>query len=98
VREILGTPVEGGHLAYATQRGGYRTFDCKLDDRGVRELELVLVNIDRMIEDGFLPAAPQPKICEYCDFRAVCGPREELRVAKKHREDLDPLNEIRSRM
>ncbi len=98
IQQILETPVECGTLLFATQRGGYKSFECKNDERGGRELQLVLVTIDRMIENGFVPAAPQAKACDYCDYQAVCGPREPLRVARKHREELDPLNEIRSRL
>ncbi len=98
VQQILNTPVESGRLLFATQRGGYQAFDCKLDERGTRELQVVLVNIDRMIEDGFLPAAPQKKACEYCDYPSVCGPRENLRIERKSRDELDLLNDVRSRL
>jgi len=83
---------------FSTQRGGYQSFECKVDDRGIRELQVVLTTIDRMIEGGFLPAAPQQKACEFCDYQTTCGPREGIRVAKKNRDELDPLNDIRSRL
>ena len=35
------------------------------------------------IAQGFLPAAPAKDACEYCDYRPVCGPYEEQRVAKQ---------------
>ena len=41
--------------------------------------------IDRAIELGFLPAAPSERACTWCDFRPVCGPREEERVQAQGR-------------
>ncbi len=41
---------------------------------------------------------PQKDACGICDYRTVCGPYEELRVARhKDRRDerLEPLIEIR---
>ena len=35
------------------------------------------------LSDGFLPAAPAEGDCEWCDYRRVCGPYEETRVAMK---------------
>ena len=98
VQKLLDTPVESGRLLFATQRGGYQAYECKVDERGLRELQVVLVSIDRMIESGFLPAAPQQKACEYCDYQTTCGPREGIRIARKSRDELDLLNDVRSRL
>jgi len=56
----------------------------------------VLEIIDRAVETGFLPAAPSPRACTWCDFRSVCGPREEERVAGKSKEKLADLAALRS--
>ena len=32
---------------------------------------------------GVLPAAPDKRECQYCDYRRVCGPYEEMRVRHK---------------
>jgi hypothetical protein len=53
--------------------------------------------VDRAIELGFLPAAPAPRACTWCDFRAVCGPHEELRVRNKMPEKLGDLAALRER-
>ena len=43
------------------------------------------------MEEGFLPAAPREGACRYCDYRIVCGPREERRIARKPQDRLDEL-------
>jgi hypothetical protein len=60
---------------------------------GVEALEI----IDRAIELGFLAAAPNERACAWCDFRPVCGPHEEMRVARKSPDPLRDLIELRSR-
>ena len=45
---------------------------------------------------GFLPAAPGERACTWCDFRPVCGPREEERTKRKSRERLADLEALRS--
>jgi len=56
----------------------------------------VLEVIDRAIETAFLPAAPKERACTWCDFRPICGPREEERVSRKARERLADLEALRS--
>ena len=56
----------------------------------------VLTIIDRAVERGFLVAAPDDGACRWCDFRAVCGPREEERVGRKNQKDLADLAALRS--
>ena len=60
---------------------------------GLEALEI----IDRAIELGFLPAAPNRGACTWCDFRPVCGPHEELRVAHKMAEKLGDLAALREK-
>ncbi|MBL8112766.1 MAG: hypothetical protein JNK60_07775, partial [Acidobacteria bacterium] len=49
------------------------------------------------VDDGFLPAHPRPGACTYCDFKDVCGPNEEERVARKKADPaIDALRELRS--
>jgi hypothetical protein len=56
----------------------------------------VLAIIDRAVEQGFLAAAPDDRACTWCDFRPVCGPREEERVKRKSRDRLADLEALRS--
>ena len=96
-RRLLNAEVESGRLLYATQRGGYQFAEIPITDRSRAFLAKLLANIDGSIATGFLPPAPQKEACGYCDYRPVCGPYEELRFAKKNRQDerLEPLTEIR---
>ena len=56
----------------------------------------VLTIIDRAVEMGFLAAAPAERACTWCDFRSVCGPREEERTARKAQDKLADLKALRS--
>jgi len=45
------------------------------------------------------PAAPAPRGCEWCDYRPLCGPYEELRTSRIKRQDmLAPLHALRKRV
>jgi ATP-dependent helicase/nuclease subunit B len=92
---LLGESVQSGRLFYCTQRGDFSDVDIPLNDESRARLRRVLENIDRSIEQGFLPAAPQTGACALCDYSAVCGPYEETRVKRKQVDRLDPLIEIR---
>jgi ATP-dependent helicase/nuclease subunit B len=96
--KIFGAPVERGRLFYATQKGTYKPFEVRIEDRSRRILGKVLANIDTAIAEGFLPPVPQKDACGNCDYRIVCGPYEERRAARhKDRRDerLDIVTEIR---
>jgi hypothetical protein len=56
----------------------------------------VLAVIDRAVAEGFLPAAPRVRACGICDFRDVCGPHEETRIAEKDPARLEELRTLRS--
>jgi ATP-dependent helicase/nuclease subunit B len=92
---LLGESVESGRLFYCTQRGGFSSIDIPLQDESRLRLRRVVETIDRALEDGFLPAAPKAGACAYCDYTAVCGPYEEIRVKRKLPDRLDPLIHIR---
>lgn len=98
---LLGATVEAGRLFYATQQGSYQSVAIPLNQKGRQFLARLLENIDQSIAHGFLPPAPQKDACETCDYRMICGPYEELRMARhKDRRDerLEPLTEIRGMM
>jgi ATP-dependent helicase/nuclease subunit B len=92
---LLGLSVISGRLFYCTQRGDFASIDIPLNDESRGRLRRVLATIDRSIQEGFLPAAPQTGACAMCDYSAVCGPYEESRVKRKQGDRLDPLIEIR---
>jgi hypothetical protein len=97
VEQITNKPVAESRLSFCTTAGGFTetVIPVTVDARraGVEALEIV----DRAIERGFLAAAPAPGACTWCDFRPVCGPNEEQRIARKPDEPLRDLIELRRR-
>jgi hypothetical protein len=53
--------------------------------------------VERWVTEGFLPAAPRERACDFCDYRLVCGPYEELRAARKRPDRLAELTKLRGR-
>ena len=94
-RTELEAPVSSGRLYFCTRKGKYQDIDIRLTPDAEEKLETVLKTVDEAIATGFLPAAPNHKACEYCDYSSVCGPYEEQRVAKKNQPNLDPLKILR---
>jgi CRISPR/Cas system-associated exonuclease Cas4 (RecB family) len=92
----LGKPVAAGRLYYCTTPGGFADHTIKIDDYNRNQGLQALTIVDRAIELGFLVAAPAARACAWCDFRPVCGPREEERVANKAADKLADLEILRS--
>ena len=97
IEQALQAPVTSGRLFYCTSAGGFVEHEIPINDTnrriGLEALEIV----DRAIELGFLPAAPAPRACTWCDFLPVCGPDEERRVRHKSSEKLGDLDALRER-
>jgi len=97
VEQITGKPVAESRLFFCTSAGGYKVRPVMMTPlsrrAGIEALEVV----DRAIELGALPTAPAEQACAWCDFRSVCGPHEELRVARKPVDRFRDLLELRSR-
>ncbi|MFN7922525.1 MAG: PD-(D/E)XK nuclease family protein [Bryobacteraceae bacterium] len=91
----LHQPAEAGRLSYCTHRGGYDQVVIPASENARARLAQVLDRIDKAIESGDLPAAPEKDACEYCDFSVVCGPYEELRLRRKSKGRIEPLVELR---
>jgi CRISPR/Cas system-associated exonuclease Cas4 (RecB family) len=93
--QALEGSVVSGRLFYCTAPGGFTDHEIPINDAnrraGIEALEIV----DRAIELGFLPAAPAPRSCGWCDFRSVCGPFEEQRVLVKPKDRLGDLRALR---
>jgi CRISPR/Cas system-associated exonuclease Cas4 (RecB family) len=96
VEEGLGKKVVKGRLFYCTTAGGFAAHPIEINDYTRGQGLEVLTIIDRAVADGFLPAAPAERACTWCDFRPVCGPREEERVRRKAKERLADLAALRS--
>lgn len=80
---LLGATVRISRLYYCTQRGNYQTVQVPMTEEARQDLQRVLNVIDESIGRAFLPAAPAPRQCEWCDYQMVCGPREEERTRRK---------------
>lgn len=92
----LGKKVTAGRLFYSTTAGGFVDLEIPINDYTRNQGIQVLTMVDRAVETGFLPAAPAERACTWCDFRPVCGPREEERVGRKNVDRLADLVALRS--
>jgi len=95
VGEGLKKKVTGGRLFYCTTAGGFVEHEIPINDYTRGQGLQALTIVDRAVEHGFLPAAPAERACTWCDFRPVCGPREEQRVARKAKDKLADLDALR---
>jgi hypothetical protein len=96
VEQGLGRRVVEGRLYYCTTPGGFSDHPIPINDYTRSQGLHVLAIIDRGIEEGFLAAAPAERACTWCDFRPVCGPREEQRVSHKAADRVADLESLRS--
>jgi radical SAM protein with 4Fe4S-binding SPASM domain len=97
VEQMTGEHVSEGRLYYCTEAGKFEDHAVQLDDIARRTGLHALEVVDRGIELGFLAAAPEPekKVCDYCDFRPVCGGSEEKRTRRKKGEKTADLVALR---
>ena len=96
VERGLGKKVVTGRLFYSTTVGGFTEHAIDMTDYNRDQGLQALTIIDRAVETGFLPAAPADRACAWCDFRPVCGPREEERVKRKNPDRLADLEALRA--
>jgi ATP-dependent helicase/nuclease subunit B len=96
VERGLGKKVIHGRLFYCTTVGGFVEHSIPLNDYTRGQGLQALAIVDRAVEQGFLAAAPAERACTWCDFRPVCGPREEERVGRKAQDKLADLVALRS--
>ncbi|MBV8453285.1 MAG: PD-(D/E)XK nuclease family protein [Deltaproteobacteria bacterium] len=81
--QILKEPVAAGRLYYCTAAGGYEERIATLDDFTRGAIEEFTRILGAALGQGFLPAAPGERECEFCDYRRICGPYEATRVQRK---------------
>jgi len=95
-----GRKVEEGVLYYCTAAGDFTKVKVPLDDEARGAAHLLAKTVSDALVKGFLPAAPNVEkkgqsACTWCDFKAVCGPYEEIRTKKKPQAPLRVLVELR---
>jgi len=94
---MLDAPVAESRLFFCTSAAGFKQRPVLLNASAKRTAVEALEIVDRAVECGTLAPSPNAGACTWCEFRPVCGPGEEQRVARK-RHDLSPdLVELRSR-
>jgi ATP-dependent helicase/DNAse subunit B len=94
---FAGSKVTGGRLYYCTSTGDFKDVGIPLDEEARDGARAVATVIGDALREGFLPAAPVKGGCEYCDYKVVCGPYEEMRTKRKHPARLKALHELRGR-
>ena len=96
IEQGLSKKVVEGRLFYCTTVGGFADRPIPINEYTKGQGLQVLTIVDRAVETGFLAAAPEKDACRWCDFRPVCGPREEERLRRKNRDRLADLEALRS--
>jgi len=96
VEIALGRPLVEGRLSYCTAAGHYSERTVELNAVARSNANGVLRVIDTHLGIPFLVPAPKPGACNRCDFRDVCGPYEELRIARKPQNRLAQIQSLRS--
>ena len=91
-------PVRSGRLYYCTIAGGFAEREVLLDQDARAAVQVVADTVGKALREGAFPAAPEAGACEWCDYRRVCGPYEELRARRKQQsaatDDLKRLREL----
>jgi ATP-dependent helicase/nuclease subunit B len=95
VERIRKQSVSEARLWYCTSTGGYSERVIPISDSTRSCGSEVLKIIDEAVQAGFLPPAPREGACNWCDFRAVCGPYEEPRSTRKDQKPLAALFHLR---
>jgi RecB family exonuclease len=87
--------VTSGRLYFCTSLGAFVEHTVPLDQSARAVAVEVAGAIGDALSGPFLPAAPDRRECDLCDFRVVCGPYEERRSARKPQDRLEPLLSLR---
>jgi RecB family exonuclease len=94
--KLLGEPVDSGRLYYCTLAGGFEEREVELNDASREAIANVIETIGDALETGFLPASPDERECQWCDYRMLCGPYEQRRSAMKPPGRLAKLRKLRA--
>jgi ATP-dependent helicase/nuclease subunit B len=80
---LLAEPVRTGRLYYCTATGNYEERIVEIDETARAAALDFVATLSDALKAGFLPAAPEPRECDWCNFRRVCGPYETQRMRIK---------------
>jgi RecB family exonuclease len=80
---LLAEPVRSGRLYYCTATGNYEERIVEINETARAAALDFVATVDGALKAGFLPAVPEPRECNWCNFRRVCGPYEEQRMRIK---------------
>ena len=101
---LSGASPASGRLYYATIRGAYQeTVVDAVSEESRTVFETFVDGLDRAIRGGRFPALPNPgvhyRVCDYCDYLPVCGPRPAAHGRTKARAGfaaaLDEITAVR---
>ena len=95
--EATGGTVQSARFWYCTTSGGFTEHSVPINENTRRMGIEVLEIVDRAVELGMLPPAPNERACSFCDFLSVCGPDQERRANRKSKKEIADLVELRGR-
>jgi RecB family exonuclease len=87
--------IHGGRLYFCTSAGGFAEHEITLNAEARTAAAQIVETINAAVEAPFLPAAPDTRECDYCNYQAVCGPYEGRRVLRKPQHRLEDLALLR---
>jgi ATP-dependent helicase/nuclease subunit B len=93
---VLKEKIYAGRLYYCTAAGGYEERIVEINDDARRASRDFVAIVKESLEAGFLPAAPDDRECDWCDYKRVCGPYEERRSKIKPEARLKSLKKLRA--
>jgi RecB family exonuclease len=92
---VLGEKIHAGRLYYCTAAGGYEERVVEINDAAREASRNFVAIVKESLEAGFMPAAPDDRECDWCDYKRVCGPYEERRSRIKPKARLKSLTRLR---
>jgi ATP-dependent helicase/nuclease subunit B len=93
--QVLKEKIAAGRLYYCTAAGGYEERVVEINDQARKSARDFAAILGESLQTGFLPAAPDDRECDWCDYKRVCGPYEERRSRMKPEARLKRLKELR---
>jgi ATP-dependent helicase/nuclease subunit B len=93
---VLDKPISAGRLYYCTATGGYEERVVEINNEARQSARDFVAILKESLEAGFLPAAPDDRECQWCDYQRVCGPYEERRSKIKPQARLESLKKLRA--